>query len=175
MFVLVWHGERHIIPGQLQSPIWHIYYSPSMFSCGFQLAPSSQFLEPLLHTRQSPKILDSNKKKPKVSGISYEADLIKNEDKDNVKCYAPQQLPKSTEILVAKPRESSVTQQLCGSRVMSYSTFNQYLIANWEALSLQTHISSLSLLLNIRVIIVSPHWLLVLVKYSHFNPPSLCS
>lgn len=39
---------------------------------------------------------DSNKKKPKVSGISYETDLIKNEDKDNVKCYTPPQQPKST-------------------------------------------------------------------------------
>jgi len=52
MFVLVRHGER-----QLQSPIWkvwrdtyppwHIYFSPTMFSCGFELAPSTLFLEPL--------------------------------------------------------------------------------------------------------------------------------
>ncbi|KAK2902815.1 hypothetical protein Q8A67_007528 [Cirrhinus molitorella] len=44
---------------------------------------------------QSPKMLNSNKK-PKGSGISYERDLIKNEDKDNVKCYTPPQQPKST-------------------------------------------------------------------------------
>lgn len=41
-------------------------------------------------------MLNSNKKKPKVSGISYETDLIKNEDKDYVKCYTPLQQPKST-------------------------------------------------------------------------------
>jgi len=58
-------------------------------------------------------MLDSNKKKPKVSGSSYETDLIKNEDKDNVKCYTPLQQPKSTvhsSSQTERERESSVTQ-----------------------------------------------------------------
>lgn len=83
-------------------------------------------------------MLNSNKK-PKVPGISYETDLIKNEDKDNVKCYTPLQQPKST--IHSGSRAERERVQLCGSGVTSYSVFSQYLFANWEALSLQTHIS----------------------------------